>query len=68
MIPSSEKTNGQVVWEEPYKGGKKTAMTDEQTKQAILGFTEFFKAITGNQDLKIPDEMAEKYDIQERSE
>lgn len=38
-------------------------MTDEQTKQAILGFTEFFKGITGNQDLKIPSEIAEKYGI-----
>ena len=40
-------------------------MTNEQAKQAILGFTEFFKGITGNQDLKIPSEMAEKYGIEE---
>jgi hypothetical protein len=35
-------------------------MNKEQTKQAILGFAEFFKGITGNQDLKIPSEIAEK--------
>lgn len=40
-------------------------MDREQTKQAILGFTEMFKAITGNQDLKIPNEIAEKYGIEE---
>jgi len=39
-------------------------MDREQTKQAILGFTEMFKAITGNQDLKIPSEIAEKYGIE----
>lgn len=33
-------------------------------KQAILGFTEFFKGITGNQDLEIPSEIAEKCGIQ----
>ena len=36
-------------------------MDKEQTKQVILGFAEFFKGITGNQDLKIPNEIAEKY-------
>lgn len=39
-------------------------MTDEQTKQAILGFAEFFKGITGNQNLEIPKDIAEKYGIQ----
>lgn len=43
-------------------------MTDEQKKQAILGFTEFFKGITGNQDLKIPDEIVEEYGIEEQTE
>ena len=43
-------------------------MDREQTKQAILGFTEMFKAITGNQDLKIPSEIAEKYGIEEQTE
>ena len=33
-------------------------------KQAILGFTEFFKGITGNQNLEIPSEIAEKCGIQ----
>lgn len=43
-------------------------MTDEQIKQAILGFTEFFKAITGNQNLEIPSEIAEKYGINKDEE
>lgn len=43
-------------------------MTDEQTKQAILGFAEFFKGITGNQNLEIPSEIAEKYGIQAQAE
>lgn len=43
-------------------------MDREQTKQAIEGFTQFFKAITGNQDLKIPDEIAEKYGIEVQTE
>lgn len=43
-------------------------MTDEQTKQAILGFTEFFKGITGNQDLKIPSEIVEKCGIQAQAD
>ena len=43
-------------------------MTDEQKKQAIEGFTKFFKAITGNQDLKIPDEIAKSYGIEEQTE
>ena len=43
-------------------------MTDEQKKQAIEGFTKFFKAITGNQDLKIPNEIAETYGIEEQTE
>jgi hypothetical protein len=43
-------------------------MDKEQTKQAILGFAEFFKGITGNQDLKIPSEIAEKYGIEVQTE
>ena len=43
-------------------------MTDEQTKQAILGFAEFFKGITGNQNLEIPSEIAEKYGIQTQAD
>lgn len=39
-------------------------MNKEDTKQAILGFTEFFKGITGNQDLKIPDDIAKEYEIE----
>ena len=39
-------------------------MTDNEIKQAITGFSEFFKAITGNQNLEIPKDMAEKYGIQ----
>ena len=39
-------------------------MNKEDTKQAILGFTEFFKGITGNQDLKIPNDIAKKYRIE----
>ena len=39
-------------------------MTDSEIKQAITGFAEFFKAITGNQNLEIPKDMAEKYGIQ----
>jgi hypothetical protein len=34
-------------------------MDKEQTKQAILGFAEFFKGITGNQNLEIPSEIEE---------
>jgi len=33
-------------------------------KLAILGFTEFFKGETGNQNLEIPSEIAEKRGIQ----
>lgn len=40
-------------------------MNKEDTKQAILGFTEFFKGITGNQDLKIPDNIAKEYEIEQ---
>lgn len=43
-------------------------MTDEQTKQAILGFAEFFKGITGNQNLEIPSEIAEKCGIQAQAD
>lgn len=37
-------------------------------KQAILGFAEFFKGITGNQNLEIPSEIAEKCGIQAQAE
>ena len=30
-------------------------MTKDETKQAIEGFTQFFRAITGNQELEIPN-------------
>lgn len=40
-------------------------MNKEDTKQAIFGFTEFFKGITGNQDVKIPDDIAKKYEIEQ---
>lgn len=40
-------------------------MNKEDTKQAILGFTEFFKGITGNKDLKIPEDIAKEYDIEQ---
>ena len=40
-------------------------MNKENTKQAILGFTEFFKGITGNEDLKIPDDIAKEYEIKQ---
>ena len=38
--------------------------TKQSIEQTILGFTEFFKGITGNQDLKIPDDIAKKYKIE----
>lgn len=37
-------------------------------KQAIQGFAEFFKGITGNQNLEIPSEIAEKYGIQTQAD
>lgn len=37
-------------------------------KQAILGFTEFFKGITDNQNLEIPSEIAEKCGIQAQAD
>lgn len=40
-------------------------MNKEDTKQAILGFTEFFKGITGNKDLKIPENIAKEYGIEQ---
>ena len=43
-------------------------MTDDEIKQAILGFTDFFKAITGNQNLEIPSEIAEKCGIQAQAD
>ena len=42
-------------------------MDKKETKQAIQGFTEMFKAITGNQDLKIPNEIEEKYEMEEQT-
>ena len=47
---------------------KVKSMDREQTKQAILGFAEFFKGITGNQNLKIPSDIAEKYGIEVQTE
>ena len=40
-------------------------MNKEDTKQAILGFTEFFKGITGNQNLRISDDIAKEYEIEQ---
>ena len=40
-------------------------MNKEDTKQAILGFAEFFKGITGNKNLKIPEDIAKKYGIEQ---
>lgn len=40
-------------------------MNKEDAKQAILGFTEFFKGITGNKDLKIPENIAKEYGIEQ---
>ena len=37
-------------------------------KQAILGFTEFFKGITGNQNLVIPSDIAEKFGIEKKEQ
>jgi hypothetical protein len=35
----------------------------ESVRQVVLGFTEMFKGMTGNQELKIPDEIADKLGI-----
>lgn len=40
-------------------------MTNKETKQAIAGITEFFKGITGNQDMKIPNDLAKKYGLEQ---
>lgn len=32
-------------------------------RQMIMSFTEMFKGMTGNQDLKIPDEIADKFGL-----
>lgn len=37
----------------------------DNAKKAIIGFTEFMKGITGNKDLKIPEDIAKKYDIEQ---
>ena len=42
-------------------------MTKEDTKQSIVGFTEFFKGITGNPDLKIPEYIAKEYGIEQKN-
>ena len=39
-------------------------MNKDDTKQAIIGFTEFMKGITGNKDLKIPEDIAKEYGIE----
>ena len=38
-------------------------MNKDDTKQAIIGFMEFTKGITGNKDLKIPEDIAKEYGI-----
>lgn len=43
-------------------------MNKDDTKQAIIGFMEFMKGITGNQDLKIPEKIAKECDISDNSE
>lgn len=43
-------------------------MNKENAKQAFLGFAEFTRGITGNQDLKIPDDIAKRYEIETDSE
>ena len=46
--------------------GRLDAVIPEQkmmTKQAIIGFMEFTKGITGNKDLKIPEDIAKEYGI-----
>jgi len=40
-------------------------MNKDDTKQAIIGFTEFTKGITGNKDLKIPEDIAKEYGIEQ---
>jgi len=40
-------------------------MNKDDTKQVIMGFMEFMKGITGNQDLKIPEKIAKESDIEQ---
>lgn len=40
-------------------------MNKDDTKQAIIGFMEFTKGITGNKDLKIPEDIAKEYGIEQ---
>jgi hypothetical protein len=40
-------------------------MNKDNTKQAIIGFMEFTKGITGNKDLKIPEDIAKEYGIEQ---
>ena len=40
-------------------------MTKDETKQAIEGFAQFFRAITGDQELEIPKDIKERLDIQD---
>lgn len=40
-------------------------MNKDDTKQAIIGFMEFTKSITGNKDLKIPEDIAKEYGIEQ---
>lgn len=40
-------------------------MNKDDTKQAIIGFMEFTKGITGNKDLKIPEDIVKEYGIEQ---
>ena len=40
-------------------------MNKDDTKQAIIGFMELMKGITGNKDLKIPEDVAKEYGIEQ---
>lgn len=40
-------------------------MDKDNAKRALIGFTEFAKGITGNNDLKIPEDIAKEYGIYE---
>lgn len=40
-------------------------MNKDDTKQAIIGFMEFTKGITGNKDLKLPEDIAKEYGIEQ---
>ena len=40
-------------------------MNKDDTKKAIIGLMEFTKGITGNKDLKIPEDIAKEYGIEQ---